>query len=101
MNLLFLQEINGGAYEECIEARRSLELLMRSIVESPAIVIRNSKRRLRLKSVLEILKRIQTLYNGITTMNRLIMERRFCEAISLHRKSCQSTDDLKPYGCAE
>ncbi|KAM7534592.1 hypothetical protein Aperf_G00000110072 [Anoplocephala perfoliata] len=101
LNVLYLQEINFAAYEQCIEGRRSLEILMQNIVEPPAIVIRNSKRRLRLKNVLEILKRIQTLYNGIKTLNTLILERKFCEAISLHRKSCQRTEDLKPYSCVE
>nr|CDS30580.2 protein dopey 1 [Hymenolepis microstoma] len=99
--VLELQEINGTAYEECIEARRSLETLMRTIVEPRAIVIRNSRRRLRLKSVLETLKRIQALQNSVKNVNKLISEHKFCEAISMHRKICQITDDFKAFNCAE
>ena len=99
--MLQLQEINGSAYEKCIEARRSLEVLLRSVVEPRAIVIRNYKRRLRLKRVLEILKSIQTLQNSVTKLNKLIADRRFCEAISLYRQSCQATEDFKPYSCVE
>ncbi|VDO08526.1 unnamed protein product [Rodentolepis nana] len=99
--VLELQEINGTAYEECIEARRSLETLMRCIVEPRAIVIRNSRRRLRLKSVLETLKKIQALQNSVKNVHRLISNHKFCEAISMHRKICQLTDDFKTFNCAE
>lgn len=100
-NVILLQEINGAAYDGCIEARRSLEILLKSVVEPRAIVIRNYKRRLRLKRVLEMLKRIQSIQNSVTTLNKLIEEHRFCEAISLHRQSCQTTEDFKSYTCVE
>uniref|UniRef100_A0A5K3F1F5 DUF2451 domain-containing protein n=1 Tax=Mesocestoides corti TaxID=53468 RepID=A0A5K3F1F5_MESCO len=100
-NVMLLREMNGDAYEQCIGARKSLDNLLKSIVEPHALVIRNHKRRLRLKLVLEVLKRIRTLQNNVTTLYKLIKENRFCEAISLHRQSCQVTEDFKPYGCVE
>ncbi|VUZ56450.1 unnamed protein product [Hymenolepis diminuta] len=99
--VLELQELNGNAYEECIEARRSLEILTKCIVEPRAIVIRNSRRRLRLKNILETLKKIQALQNSVKNVNKLISDHKFCEAISMHRKSCQITEDFKSFICAE
>ncbi|VDK24215.1 unnamed protein product [Taenia asiatica] len=100
-NVILLQEINGTAYEECIEARKSLEILLKSVVEPRAIVIRNYKRRLRLKRVLETLKRIRSIQNSVITLNKLIEEHKFCEAISLYRQSCQTTEDFKSYICVD
>ncbi|VDM18241.1 unnamed protein product [Hydatigera taeniaeformis] len=100
-NVILLQEVNCAAYEECIETRRSLESVLKSVVEPRAIVIRNYRRRLRLKRVLETLTRIQALQNSVITLNKLIQEHKFCEAISLHRKSCQTTEDFKPYTCVD
>ncbi|EUB56811.1 Coiled-coil domain-containing protein [Echinococcus granulosus] len=100
-NVVLLQEVNGAAYEECIEARRSLEVLLKSVVERRAIVIRNYKRRFRLKRVLETLKCIRSLQNSVIALNKLIEERKFCEAISLHRQSCQTTEDFKSYTCVD
>ncbi|KAL5102837.1 Syndetin [Taenia crassiceps] len=100
-NVILLQGVNGAAYEQCIEARRSLEILLKSVVEPRAIVIRNYKRRLRLKRVLEMLKRIRSIQNSVCTLNKLIEGRKFCEAISLHRRSCQITEDFKSYTCVD
>lgn len=96
-----LQELNRDAYLQCKEARSSLEALSRGLVEPHFLVLRNHGRCLRLKKVMEILRRIRTLKESAAQLDKLIDNGEFLAAIRLHRGSLLVTEDFRMFRCVD
>ncbi|KAL7056727.1 hypothetical protein AAHC03_020655 [Spirometra sp. Aus1] len=96
-----LQELNRDAYLQCKEARSSLEALSRGLVEPHFLVLRNHRRCLRLKKVIEILRRIRTLKESAAQLDKLIDNGEFSAAIRLHRGSLLVTEDFGMFRCVD